>query len=139
MFPWFRLGAAGTLVLISTVSPSQVLSKADSGLTNPETIQITGHASGNVPFQMVSALSAQDVDGDGKFDVLVTGPDPTNPASPITTTLLRNLGNQNFQQVVGNNSTYCVPAYSSPAPADQVPPFCMLADLNGDGRPDKVF
>lgn len=63
-------------MLFSTLSPAQVLSKSNSGLTNPETIQVTGHASGSVPFQNLSSLSAQDVDGDGKVDLLVSGLDP---------------------------------------------------------------
>jgi hypothetical protein len=134
-----RVLAVGCLVLVSTLTPGQVLTKSNSGLTTGEAIQVTGHASGSVPFQSLSSLSAQDVNGDGKVDLLVTGPDPTGTSQTVTTTLLRNSGNQNFTQVVGNNSSYCLPAYSYPTAGNEVPPFCTLADLNGDGLPDKIF
>ena len=138
MFPSLRLSAIGILVLFSTSSPAQVLFKDNSGLGTPETIQVIGHASGSVPFQTITSLSAQDVNGDGKMDLLVSGADPTGGSPDIATTLLRNLGNRSFQQVVGNNSSYCVPAGNFPLP-DRAAPFCMLADLNGDGLPDKIW
>src|ERR1019366_1359635 len=138
MFPSLRLSAMGILVLFSTWSLAQVLSKDNSGLGTPETIQVIGHASGGVPFQTITSLSAQDVNGDGKMDLLVSGADPTGSSAAFATTLLRNLGNRSFQQVVGNNGSYCVPAGNFPL-KDRAAPFCMLADLNGDGLPDKIF
>ncbi len=83
----------------------------------------------NVAFSNLSILSAPDVNGDSKIDLLVTGADPTSSSYAVTTTQLRN----------GNNSRYCLPSYSFPSTADAVPPFCVLADLNGDGLPDKIF
>jgi hypothetical protein len=138
MFPSLGLSTMGILVLFSTLSLAQVLSKDNSGLGTPETIQVIGHASGSVPFQTITSLSAQDVNGDGKMDLLVSGADPTGTTPVFTTTLLRNLGNRSFQQVVGNNGSYCVPAGNFSL-KDRAAPFCMLADLNGDGLPDKIF
>ena len=139
MFPNIRVWTAPFLVFCSTLVTAQILSKPDSGFTTPETIQVTGHANGSLPFPNISSLSSQDVNGDGKTDLLVTGPDPASSSLALTTTLLRNTGNKNFQQLVGNNSNFCLPSYTDPAVADTVPPFCILADLNGDGLPDKIF
>lgn len=134
-----RFLSASLFLLIEGFATAQVLSKADSGFTAPEAIQVIGHANGSLIFQGLSSLSAQDVNGDGRTDLLVTGQDPASSAPSLTTTLLRSTGNQNFQQIIGNNSNYCLPPYTDPAVPDTVPPFCMLADLNGDGLPDKIF
>jgi hypothetical protein len=123
-------------VLLSTLATAQVLTKSDAGLTTPEFIQVLGRSTGNVPLPSLITLSAYDVNGDGKVDILASGSDPLGGAT-LVTTLLRNTGSQNFTQVVGNNSTYCSPSY--PGGADQVAPFCVLADLNGDGLLDKIF
>ena len=117
---------------------SQVLTRTNSGFNTPEYFQVTATTSG-IPFPgAITSLSAQDVAGAGKIDLLVSGPNPTNDFQPglITTTLLRNTGNENFQQIIGNNSSYCQPAFQI---INNVVGFCALADLNGDGIPDKIF
>ena len=130
-------------VLLSTHSvDAQVLSRANSGFTTPEAyLVLTNGKTGSVPFSgFLSSLSAQDVDGDGKIDFLVTGiPSDSNLMGPITTTLLRNTGGGNFQQIRGNHPDYCIPPAAFWGPLDHVAPFCTLADLNGDGLPDKIF
>ncbi len=139
MFLSVRFSRTSLLILLSSLATAQVLTKINSGFNTPEAIPMIAHANGSVPFVDLSSLSAQDVNGDGKMDLLATGTDPTSSSQALTTTFLRNTGNQNFQQVPGNNSSYCLPSPANPAVPDTAPPFCMLADLNGDGLPDKIF
>ena len=130
-------------LLLSNISAQcQVLSRNYSGLTTPEAyLALSNGKTGPVPFNgFLSSLSAQDVDGDGKTDLLVTGiPSDSDLMGPITTTLLRNTGSGTFQQIRGNRPDYCIPPPANWGPFDQVPPFCMLSDLDGDGRSDKIF
>jgi len=126
-------------VLSASQLLSQVLTKTNSGFNTPESFQVTAvTANGGTPFIGLYSLSAQDVSGEGKIDLLASGPNPTLNyyPGPTTTTLLRNTGNENFQQIVGNNSSYCQPQFEF---INSVAGFCMLADLNGDGMPDKIF
>jgi hypothetical protein len=121
---------------------AQLLSRANSGFTTPEAYLVKANGTnGPVSFNpFLSGLSAQDVDGDGKIDFLVTGiPSDGNLMGPITTTLLRNTGSGNFKQILGNKQDYCIPPAQFWGPSDSVLPFCTLADLNGDGLPDKIF
>src|SRR3954451_5689875 len=130
---------ACTFALFSTATTAQVLSRNYTGLTTPEAYLALSNGSG--PFHgFLSSLSPQDVDDDGRIDLLVTGiPADSNLQGPITTTLLRNTGSGTFQQTPGTKPGYCIPAPAFWGPAGYIAPFCTLADLTGDGRPDKIF
>ena len=61
---------------------------------------------------------------------------------PVTTKLLHNTGTQNFTVTTVNASSYCLPAYTyyiDPPAIQAARPFCTLADLNGDGREDRII
>ena len=133
---------ACTFASSATSGTAQILNRTYPGITIPETFlaQSNGKA-GVVSFDgFLNSLSAQDIDGDGKIDLLVNGiPNDSNLQGPVTTTLLRNTGSGNFQQIRGNRPDYCIPPAAFWAPPGSIAPFCNLADLNGDGRPDKIF
>src|ERR1700739_272801 len=139
MIPHVRFCTTSCLVFVSALATAQVLTKSNSGLTTPEYVQVLAHSSGSIPLPYLTSLSAQDVNGDGKPDLLTTGIDPLSNPVAITSTLLRNAGSENFTQVFGNNSSYCQPVPAYAVAANTVAPFCTLADLNGDGLPDKIF
>ncbi len=134
---------ACTFALTSpSTSDAQILNRTYPGITTPEAYLAQSNGkNGPVPFDgFLNSLSAQDVDGDGRIDLLVNGiPNDSNLQGPVTTTLLRNSGSGNFQQIRGNRPGYCIPPAAFWAPPGSIAPFCNLADLNGDGRPDKIF
>ncbi len=126
--------------LASSQISAQVLTRPNAGFNTAEAIQVfSTDTTQNPPYFLLSSLSAQDVDGDGKTDLLVTGQNSVSNPLPLVTTLLRNTGNKNFQLVKGSNSSYCLPHYILPPSGSSAPPFCTLADLNHDGMQDKIF
>jgi hypothetical protein len=130
MFHDSRLIALSVLFLsFASHVTAQVLTKANTGLTTPELIQMGNNTSGIV-------ASAQDADGDGKVDLLVNF---LGPSGVQNTTLLRNTGNQNFQPIPRNNSSDCLSSPDRAVGDQSTPSFCTLVDLNGDGMQDKVF
>ena len=118
---------------------AQVLTKPNSGLTTAEGIQI---ANTNQPLgppnYNLSFLSAQDVDGDGKLDLIAGLPSIDN-GQPVTYSVLHNLGDFNFHVSSFASIVGCLPSYTNPLITSSVLPFCILADLNGDGLPDEIF
>jgi hypothetical protein len=88
MLPRLHVWTTSSFVLFSTSITAQVLSRTNSGFNTPEAIQVIGHTESRVAFQDISSLSPQDVNGDGKMDLLVTGRDPATTSTGLITTLL---------------------------------------------------
>lgn len=118
---------------------AQVLIQSGSGFHAPEGILVSNvDQNGPAPFYNLSFLSAQDVYGEGKLDLLVGVPSLSDDF-PVATTLLHNKGRQNFELVPADEKDYCQPVYFNPPSANWVMPFCTLANLYGSDRLDRIF
>jgi len=73
-------------------------------------------------------IAIADVNGDGLNDLVITDPGPVG--SPPTVNVLL--------QDAGNRGTF-MKAVSYPLDADSIPQSIVIADVNGDGKPDIVI